>query len=51
MMGLAEIKKANKDPLKFARSRLSDGQERRETSKGRYWSEKPTRLNKKGKRK
>lgn len=42
MMGLQEIKKANKDPLKYARSKLSSGQERRETSKGRYWSEKPT---------
>lgn len=41
MMGLSEIKKANRNPLKYARSKLSSGQERRETSSGRYWSEKP----------
>jgi hypothetical protein len=41
MMGLEEIIAANENPEAFARSRLSDGQLRRELASGRYWSEGP----------
>lgn len=40
MMGLAEIKLANTDPLAHAKSQMSDGQARRNDSRGAYWSEK-----------
>lgn len=40
MMGLSQIIEANEDPEAFRKSRLSDGQKRREERNGKaYWSE------------
>lgn len=43
MMGLEQIKTANRNPRKHAQSELSDGQLRRNNAAqpSAYWSEKP----------
>lgn len=41
MMGIREIKEANRSPRSYAKASLSDGQARRNDSVGAYWSETP----------